>query len=113
MKNKVHKIFGDVWPVFSAGFDFAKNGSREGWNAAVEYFTSEEIGTGPAEVTGPFVVNAPTGARDYFAGPIESIGATKSSKFTTNISDFKNNTIERYNEYDRRGWKHDETTNLK
>lgn len=49
-------------------------------------------------------------------------GETKTIKYITmldefpygkNISDFPHNTIERYNEYERRGWKHDNTSELK
>lgn len=49
-------------------------------------------------------------------------GETKIIKYITtldefpygkNISDFPHNTIERYNEYERRGWKHDNTSELK
>ena len=43
---------------------------------------------------------------------IEDIKVLDSFPYGSNISDFPYNTIERYNEYERRGWKHDKTTEL-
>ena len=43
---------------------------------------------------------------------IKALKVLDSFPYGSNISNFPYNTIERYNEYERRGWKHDETTEL-
>lgn len=43
---------------------------------------------------------------------IQDIKVLDSFPYRSNISDFPYHSIERYNEYERRGWRHDKTTEL-